>query len=279
LLVENHDVCVKDYTAIKDLFRPSHADYTYEARFGRRDWRGGGRASARETVGRVAAGAVARRLLRGALGREVLAWVSQVGEEQMSPSAQEITREGIEASPVRCPDLEASERMAALIHRVRAEGDTVGGIVSAMARGVPPGLGAPVFDKLEADLAHAVMSLPACRGFEVGSGFSAAQMRGSEHNDAFFSEGTRIRTRTNHSGGIQGGISNGENIILRAVFKPVATLFQDQETVTSSGNSTTVHSRGRHDPCVLPRATPLVEAMVLLVLADHYLRAETARIS
>lgn len=270
-LFRNVDADPSAYAPFRDVYRPSHADWTTEARYGVRDWRGGGRASARETVGRVAAGAVARQLLAG-LGVEVVAWVDRVGDETATVDEATVTRAAVDAHPVRCPDPDAAARMEALIRAVRAEGDTVGGVVRAVARGVPAGWGEPVFDKLEADLAKAMLSLPAAKGFESGSGFAGARMRGSAHNDPFVTVDGRVRTATNRSGGIQGGISNGMPVTLAVAFKPVATLFREQATVDRHGAAVTLKPRGRHDPCVLPRAVPTVEAMLLLVLCDHALR-------
>ncbi len=272
LLVRNRDARPEAYSEIRTKFRPSHADFTTLAKFGIRDWRGGGRASARETIGRVAAGAIARAWLRRTHGVEVLAWVKQVHALVAKIEPSRVRRKQVEATPVRCPDLATARRMIRLIERVRSEGDSVGGTVECVARGVPSGWGAPVFDKLDADLAKALLSLPACKGFEVGSGFAGATMRGSEHNDRFVHRGGQIRTDTNFSGGIQGGISNGEDLVLRAAFKPVATILRPQRTVDVRGRPTILAPKGRHDPCVLPRAVPMVEAMVLLVLADHALR-------
>jgi chorismate synthase len=280
LLVRNRDARPGDYREMRQAFRPSHADYTYQAKYGIRAVEGGGRASARETVGRVAAGAIARKLL-AQHGIEVLAYVKQVATIEAAVDPGAVTRAEIEANIVRCPDRAAAAEMIALIDAVRHDGDSVGGVVEAVARHVPAGLGEPVFDKLTADLAKALLSLPACKGFENGSGFAGTRMRGSEHNDVFYREaGTpaaasgagRIRTRTNRSGGIQGGISNGEDIVVRAAFKPTATILKPQQTVDAEGQPTTLESRGRHDPCVLPRAVPVVEAMIALVLADHLLR-------
>ena len=273
LLVRNQDARPQAYEHMKDVYRPSHADYTTEAKYGIRNWQGGGRASARETVGRVAAGAIARKLLRDAAGVEVLAWVRRVHgvEAKLDPAA--VRFEAVEASPVRCPDPAAAEEMIRRIDAARERGDSLGGVVECVARGVPPGLGEPVFDKLEAALAAALLSLPACKGFEIGSGFESTTMTGSEHNDPFVpGPDGRPRTRSNRSGGVQGGISNGEPIVLRAAFKPTATVRLAQDTVTRSGAATTLEAQGRHDPCVLPRAVPMVEAMVCLVLADHWLR-------
>jgi chorismate synthase len=273
LLVRNKDARPSSYEEMRDLYRPSHADYTTEAKYGIRNWQGGGRASARETVGRVAAGAVARKLLREAAGIEVLAWVTRVQAIQAKVDPDTVTSEQIEATPIRCPDPTASEQMAELIDEVRRGGDSVGGVVECIARSVPAGLGAPVFDKLDAELASAMLSLPAAKGFEVGSGFEGTLLTGSEHNDAFVpGKDGRPHTPTNRSGGIQGGISNGEPIVCRVAFKPTATVGVEQQTVDREGNAVSLAARGRHDPCVLPRAVPVVEAMVCLVLADHWLR-------
>lgn len=273
MLVRNKDADPSAYAPFKDRYRPSHADYTYEAKYGVRAWAGGGRASARETIGRVAAGAVARQVLRAIHPVEVVAWVDRVQHVQATVDAASVTAERVDAHPVRCPDPVAASQMEARIREVRAQGDTVGGVVRCVVRGLPAGLGDPVFDKLEADLAKALMSLPATKGFEIGSGFEGTRLTGSQHNDAFEPDPDGgVRTRTNHSGGVQGGISNGMPIHLAIAFKPVATIFKEQDTVDEQGRATTVKPRGRHDPCVLPRAVPMVEAMVCLVLADHLLR-------
>lgn len=273
ILVMNEDARPEAYEEMKDLYRPSHADYTYEAKYGVRNWQGGGRASARETVGRVAAGAIARKLLRDCFHTEVLAWVSQVHQIRAEIDEKTVTEQAVDASIVRCPDPEASEKMIGRIEEARRAGDSVGGILTALARGCPPGLGEPVFDKLTADLAKAVMSLPAARGVEFGLGFESVLLTGSQHNDPFEVREGRVRTKSNRSGGIQGGISNGEDIRMRVAFKPTATIAHPQETVSTSGSSVTFRGKGRHDPCVLPRAVPMVEAMVNLVLIDHALRA------
>ena len=273
MLVWNEDARPEAYESFKHLYRPSHADYTYQAKYGIRNWQGGGRSSARETVGRVAAGALAKKVLRTLWQVEILAWVEQIHtiEAQVDPDA--VTLEAVESNPVRCPDPDAAQKMMRRIEQVRKQGDSVGGVIRCIARNVPPGWGSPVFDKLEADLAKAVMSLPASKGFEIGSGFRGARMRGSEHNDEFYiDEFGRIRTRTNFSGGVQGGISNGELIDIRVAFKPTATIFKPQATVSETGEAAILQARGRHDPCVLPRAVPMVEAMVALVLTDHALR-------
>jgi chorismate synthase len=274
MMVQNTDTRAKDYDELKDAYRPSHADFTYDAKYGIRAVAGGGRASARETVGRVAAGAVAKVILAQA-GIEVLGWVQKVHQLQAVVDPLTVTLADVEKNIVRCPDEKIAADMEQAIDSARKAGDSLGGVVEAVARGVPPGLGEPVFDKLEADLAKAMLSLPACKGFEVGSGFAGTDMKGSEHNDAFIpksGQSWKIGTRTNRSGGIQGGISNGEAITLRAAFKPTATILLPQDTVTRAGEPIVYKGRGRHDPCVLPRAVPLVEAMFRLVLVDHLLR-------
>ena len=275
--VWNEDARGKDYDHMRTKFRPSHADYSYTAKYGLRNWKGGGRASARETIGRVAAAAVAKKILAQQFGMEIVGYVKQVSVLQAEVDPDTVTVAEVESNIVRCPDQDMAVRMIDRIDEARKDGDTLGGIVEAVARGVPSGLGEPVFDKLEADLGKAVLSLPACKGFEVGSGFGGITMLGSEHNDAYYNEGGRVRTRTNHSGGIQGGISIGENIVIRAAFKPVATIMKSQETVDIEGNPTTLEGRGRHDPCVLPRAVPMVEAMIALVLVDHAIRQRGQR--
>lgn len=274
MLVRNEDARGRDYEEMRTKYRPSHADFAYDQKYGIRAVEGGGRASARETIGRVAAGAVAKALLRR-FGVEVLGWVASVGETGSDVDPLTVTLEQVEATPVRCPDPSAAARMIEAIERIRKEGDSLGGVVGCVARGVPAGWGEPVFDKLEADLAKAVMSLPACKGFEVGSGFAGTLMTGREHNDEYFADSAGgVSTPTNWSGGIQGGISNGQPILLRAAFKPTATILHEQHTVTTEHENTTIRGRGRHDPCVLPRAVPMVEAMVALVLADHALRQQ-----
>ena len=270
--VWNQDARPQDYEHLRTKFRPSHADYTYEAKYGIRSWVGGGRASARETVGRVAAGAIAKKILALKYGVEIVGYVKQVWTLVANVDPDTVSTEEVESNIARCPDPDVAELMIQRIDEARRDGDSLGGVVEAVARGVPAGLGEPVFDKLDAELAKGMLSLPACKGFEVGSGFGGITMTGSEHNDPFYSEGDRIRTRTNHSGGIQGGISNGENIVVRAAFKPTATIMRPQETVDVDGNPTELEGRGRHDPCVLPRAVPIVEAMMALVLVDHALR-------
>jgi chorismate synthase len=272
LWVKNEDARPEAYTEMAAKFRPAHADYTYVAKYGIRNWQGGGRASARETIGRVAAGAIAKKILRERYGVQILAYVKQVQGLVADVDPERVTLEQVESNMVRCPQPQAAEKMIELIEQVRQAGDSVGGIVEGVARGVPAGWGEPVFDKLEADLAKAMLSLPAAKGFDVGSGFNGILLTGREHNDAFRGEGGKVRTLTNRSGGIQGGISNGETIYFRVAFKPVATIMHEQETVDIHFQNTTLKGRGRHDPCVLPRAVPIVEAMTALVLVDHALR-------
>jgi chorismate synthase len=270
--VKNEDARPEAYSEMAVKFRPSHADYTYQAKFGIRNWQGGGRTSARETIGRVAAGAVARKILREQYGVDILAYVKQVQRIQARVDLDSLTSGQIESNIARCPDPVAAPKMIALIERMRRAGDTVGGTIECLARGVPSGWGEPVFDRLEADLAKAMLSLPASKGFEIGSGFGGILMTGLQHNDPFRSKGGKVRTLTNNSGGVQGGISNGENIFFRVAFKPVATVMREQQTVDVNLKNTTLTGRGRHDPCVLPRAVPMVEAMAALVLVDHALR-------
>lgn len=284
LLVRNKDHRSGHYSELAELYRPSHADYSYDARFGLRAVAGGGRASARETVARVAAGAIAEDLLAHLHGIEIVAWVAEVAE-LVCPALDEqrVDRAQVDHSPVRCPDPDTAAQIEGAIREARKQGDTLGGVVRCVVRKVPAGWGEPVFAKLTAELAGAMMSLPASRGFEIGEGFAATRMRGSTHNDPYYMEpgpsGPRVRTRTNHSGGIQGGISNGETLRLAVAFKPVATIFKTQETVTRSGEAREFSlSKGRHDPCVLPRAVAMVEAMVALVLVDHMLRRVGARV-
>jgi len=272
MVVDNADQRPGAYDHLKDVYRPSHADFTYDAKYGFRDHRGGGRSSARETVGRVAAGAVARRLLVEGAAIEVLGWVSRVHTIDASVDLTTVTAGDVEVDPTRCPDPTAAAKMTEAIEQARRDGDSLGGVVTVLARGVPVGLGEPVFDKLEADLAKAMLSLPAAKGFEIGSGFGGTSLTGRQHNDPFEPGGDQPVTVTNHSGGVQGGISNGADIVCRIAFKPTATIAAEQKTVTTDGQPTTLAARGRHDPCVLPRAVPLVEAMMLLVLADHWLR-------
>ncbi|WP_113926132.1 chorismate synthase [Cognataquiflexum aquatile] len=277
LVIMNTDQKSKDYSHIADKFRPSHADYTYFEKYSIRDYRGGGRSSARETAARVAGGAIAKMLLKH-YGISVQAYVSQVGDMNVGKTYQELDLAQTEENIVRCPDPVMAEKMIEYIDEVRKSRDTVGGIVSCVAQGVPPGLGEPVFDRLHAELGKAMLSINAVKGFEYGSGFEGVKMRGSDHNDAYYQDGDRVRTRTNNSGGIQGGISNGEDIYFNVAFKPVATIMQDQESVNESGDSVTVSGKGRHDPCVVPRAVPIVEAMAALVLADYLLISRTNKL-
>ena len=273
VMVRNRDAQSGAYEAMRDVYRPSHADYTTEAKYGVRDWRGGGRASARETTARVAAGAIARKLLAVAAGVEVLAWVDSVQGVTADVDGDTVTAAAVEANDVRCPDPGAAAAMAAAIDAARRDGDSLGGVVRCVARHVPPGLGEPVFDKLEADLAKAMLSLPAAKGFEIGSGFAGTLLSGLAHNDPFApGPDGRPVTTSNRSGGVQGGITNGAPVALRVAFKPTATIARAQQTVDREGNAVTLAAKGRHDPCVLPRAVPIVEAMVCLVLADHWLR-------
>ena len=270
--VKNEDARPEAYSEMATKFRPSHADYTYQAKFGIRAWEGGGRTSARETIGRVAAGAIAKKLLKERFGVEVLAYVRQVQKIAATIDVEKVTSRSIESNLVRCPDRAAAGKMIRLIEAARRAGDTVGGIVEGVARGVPPGWGEPVFDRLEADLAKAMLSLPASKGFDIGSGFGGILMTGRQHNDLFRAKAGKVYTVTNRSGGIQGGISNGQTFYFRVAFKPVATVMHEQDTVDIEMKNTTLKARGRHDPCVLPRAVPLVEAMTALVLSDHALR-------
>ena len=272
LWVKNEDARPEAYTEMAAKFRPSHADYSYQAKFGIRSWPGGGRSSARETVGRVAAGAIAKKILRERHGVEVLAYVNQVQRITASVDVEKVKASEIESNIVRCPDQTAAGRMIRLIEKVRKAGDTVGGTIEGVARGVPPGWGEPVFDRLEADLAKAMLSLPASKGFDIGSGFGGILLTGTQHNDPFRAKGGKVYTTANRSGGIQGGISNGQTIYFRVAFKPVATVMREQDTVDIEFKNTTLKARGRHDPCVLPRAVPIVEAMTALVLVDHALR-------
>ncbi|MBD2096683.1 chorismate synthase [Trichocoleus sp. FACHB-591] len=273
ILVRNKDTRSQDYDEMVEKYRPSHADATYDAKYGIRNWQGGGRSSARETIGRVAAGAIAKKILQQVAGIEVLGYVKRIKDLEAVIDSKTVTLEQVESNIVRCPNLECAEQMIALVESARDQGDSLGGVVECVVRSVPKGLGSPVFDKLEADLAKGVMSLPATKGFEIGSGFAGTLMTGSEHNDEFYiDEAGEVRTATNRSGGVQGGISNGEDIVIRVAFKPTATIRKEQRTVTTEGEETTLAGKGRHDPCVLPRAVPMVEAMVALVLCDHLLR-------
>lgn len=270
LMVYNKDAKPEAYKNMKDTFRPSHADYTYEAKYGTRNWQGGGRSSARETIGRVAAGAIAKKILiKDSI--DTIAYVRQIHTITAEINRDVIKQEEVEKSLVRCPHKESSDLMVERVEKARDEGDSLGGVIECVIRNVPVGLGEPVFDKLKADLAKAMMSLPATMGVEFGSGFEGTFLTGSEHNDVFYMEGDRVRTKTNHSGGMQGGISNGEDIYFRIAFKPTATIFKKQSSVTSDHKETELQAKGRHDPCVIPRAVPIVEAMANLVILDHLL--------
>ncbi|TNE43594.1 MAG: chorismate synthase [Deltaproteobacteria bacterium] len=273
IMARNKDARPEDYHHLKELYRPSHADYTYEMKYGRRDWRGSGRASARETLARVAGGAIAKKFLKEKLGVEILSYVQQVGSIQTHLEDSQIHAEAIEANIVRCPDPTVADEMIQFIEEVKEDGDSVGGVVRCIIRNVPVGLGEPVFDKLHADLAKAMTSINAVKGFEIGSGFAGVALRGSEHNDSYVKgkDGT-IGTATNNAGGVLGGISTGEDIHFRVAFKPVATIAKAQTTMTRAGDSVMLKASGRHDPCVVPRAVPIVDAMAALVLMDHYLR-------
>ncbi len=274
MLVRNTDARPGAYAEMASKFRPSHADFTYQQKFGIRNPEGGGRSSARETIGRVAAGAIARKILALAGGIEIRAYVTRIHDIEIPDAAAGAfpTLEAVEATAVRCPHTATAQAMIERIKAVRSEGDSVGGVIACRVRHVPVGLGEPVFDRLEADLARAMLSLPATKGFEVGSGFAGALLRGSEHNDLFENREGRVRTKTNRSGGVQGGISNGEEIVFRTAFKPTATILRPQATVDLEGRETELIGRGRHDPCVVPRAVPIVEAMTALVLVDHWMR-------
>lgn len=270
--IHNTNQKSKDYSHIKDSYRPSHADYVYDQKYGFRDYRGGGRSSARETASRVVAGAIAKQLLKGV---QISAFVTQVGELKLKKPYQELDFANIEKNAVRCPDPEMAAEMEAYIKNIKKQGDTIGGVVTCVAQNVPVGLGEPVFDKLHADLGKAMLSINAVKGFEYGSGFAGVAMKGSEHNDAFNTDGS---TTTNHSGGVQGGISNGMDIYFNVAFKPVATVLQGYETINKKGEKVETQGKGRHDPCVVPRAVPIVEAMTALVLADHWLLARTNKL-
>ncbi len=270
ILIRNSNQKSGDYSHLAGKYRPSHADYTYQVKYGIRDHRGGGRSSARETAARVAAGAVAKIFLKR-MNVQIQAWVSQVGPLTLDKPYKQLNLDAVEDNIVRCPDKKVAEEMIRLIDETRKKRDTIGGVVSCVIKGVAPGLGEPVFDKLHADLGKAMLSINAVKGFEYGSGFAGVELYGSEHNDLFEKREGRVRTKTNFSGGIQGGISNGEDIYFRTAFKPVATIMQDQESIDEAGNVCVVIGKGRHDPCVVPRAVPIVEAMAAIVLADHYL--------
>ncbi|MEM9102299.1 MAG: chorismate synthase [Pseudomonadota bacterium] len=278
LMIENKDQKSKDYSEMSQLFRPSHADYGYHAKYGIRDVAGGGRSSARITAGMVAAGAIAKKILWESAGVNIVAYVKSIQELVCDLDPLTITEEAVEANAVRCPDSKVAGAMESRIKQIRKQGDSIGGTIECICHSVPEGLGQPVFDRLEADLAKAMMSINATKGFEIGSGFQGTHMKGSEHNDIFFQSEGKVRTRTNHSGGVLGGISNGMPIIFRVAFKPTATIIQDQETVNEQGEGVMFKAKGRHDPCVLPRAVPIVEAMAALVICDHYLLHRMTRL-
>jgi chorismate synthase len=277
LEIPNEDQRSGDYAEVQQKYRPSHADYTYEAKYGIRDWRGGGRTSARETAARVAAGAIARKLLAVRWNVDIVAWVSTVRTLEARCDPNTVSRAEVDATPIRCPDPVIAPMMITAVEQARKDGNSLGGTITCAVRGCPVGWGEPVFDRLEADLAKAMLSLPASKGFEIGSGFAGTALTGLEHNDEFYMDGDRVRTRTNRSGGVQGGITNGETVYFRVAFKPTATVMREQKTVSAAGADTTITGRGRHDPCVLPRAVPMVEAMAALVLADHALLFEAVR--
>ena len=277
IMIKNKDIRSKDYSHIADKFRPSHADFTYYKKFGARDYRGGGRSSARETVNWVASGAIAKLILKS-IGIKINAYVSEVGEIKCPLPYHQLNLNQTESNIVRCPDIEIANKMIALIEKTKKQGDTVGGVITAVVTGTPVGIGEPVFHKLHAELGKAMLSINAVKGFEYGSGFEGSKMKGSEHNDAFYNADNQIKTRTNYSGGIQGGISNGEDIYFRVAFKPVATIMKDQESVNVDGEKVIVKGRGRHDPCVVPRAVPIVEALAALVIVDFYLIAQSSKL-
>ncbi len=274
IFIPNKDQKSKDYQHIKDQFRPSHADYTYAVKYGIRDYRGGGRSSARETAARVAAGAIAKMILKK-IGVDIIGYVKQVGEVFCDVDHNLVDPSIIESNPVRCADLNVAQKMEEVISSVKKEGDTIGGVIECIVKNCPKGIGEPVFDKLHADLAKAMLSINAVKGFEYGSGFAGTRLKGSQHNDEFVRGDGGVITRTNFSGGIQGGISNGMMIDFRVAFKPVATIMKDQTSLDAEGDIVTIKGKGRHDPCVLPRAVPIVEAMAALVIVDHYLRQRT----
>ena len=273
LLAKNKDANPSDYDQLKDKFRPSHADYTYITKYGFRDWRGSGRASARETLARVAAGAVAKKFLKQQAGIEFISYVEQVGSIKSDIAYQDVTYEMIESNLIRCPDQSKAAEMISLVEQIRDAGDSIGGVIRGVIRNVPAGLGEPVFDKVAAELGKGILSINAVKGFEFGSGFAGVELKGSEHNDTFYNDHGVVRTKTNYSGGTQGGISNGEDIHFRVAFKPVATIMKEQDTLNEKLEDVKLMASGRHDPCVLPRAVPIVDAMAALVIADLFLRA------
>lgn len=273
LLAYNKDICPEDYQEMKDLFRPGHADYTYTQKYGFRDWHGSGRASARETLARVAAGAIAKKYLDEKLGIEILSFVEQVGHIKTNIDFTSVKMDDIESNIIRCPDPKIAREMIELIEKIKSEGDSIGGVIRGVIKNVPAGLGEPVFDKLNADLGKAMLSINAVKGFEIGSGFAGVKLRGSVHNDEFYIDKTeKVKLKTNNAGGILGGISSGEIIYFRVAFKPVSTIKKEQKTVSRTKKEVTLQAAGRHDPCVLPRAVPIVDAMAALTIIDHYLR-------
>lgn len=276
-IIKNTNQKSQDYSHIKDKYRPSHADFTYDAKYSTRDYRGGGRSSARETACRVVAGAIAKQILKH-YNISINGYVSQVGDIKLTQNYTELDLTQTFTNAVRCPDAATADKMFNLIDSIRMQGDTIGGIVSCVINGTPPGLGEPVFDRLEADLAKAMLSINATKGFEIGSGFNGITQKGSEHNDEFYIEESTVKTRTNNSGGIQGGISNGEDIYFNVAFKPVATIMQKQNTINTDLEEVTIDGKGRHDPCVLPRAVIIVESMAAIVMADHLLRNRTSKL-
>lgn len=277
-IIENKNQQSRDYEQLKTIYRPSHADYTYIKKYGIRDYRGGGRSSARETLARVVGGAIAKQVLKELYQTEILAFVTQIGNVKTNIQPQHVSLQSIEQSPLRCPDEEATQRMLRLIDQVKNEGDTLGGIVECIAKNVPSGLGEPVFDKLNATLSYALFSINAVKGVEIGDGFAITEKRGSEVNDEMYIENHRVKFKTNHSGGIQGGISNGNDIRIRVAFKPISSIRKEQHTITQDHQSTTITIQGRHDVCVVPRAVPIVESMVALVLVDMALQNKTSRL-
>lgn len=272
LIIFNQDFKSEDYQQFVSIFRPSHADFTYEKKYGIRDPFGGGRSSARLTAGNVAAGAIARKILAEKAGVEIVAYTKKIKDLAAAVDSEKVTRDEVEANLVRCPDKTAAEKMVALVKEAKEQGDSLGGVIECVIRNVPPGWGEPLFDKMEADLAKAMLSINATKGFEIGSGFAGTEQYGSEHNDSFVFREGKIVTETNNSGGVQGGITNGMPIIFRVAFKPTSTIQKKQKTVNAEGQEVELEAQGRHDPCVLPRAVPIVEAMSALVLCDHYLR-------
>ncbi len=275
MMAKNKDQRSQDYDHLKNLYRPSHADYVYDQKYGHRDYRGGGRSSARETLARVAAGAVARKFLKETLGIEILGYVDQVADIKAKIDDQQLSRDLVESNLVRCPDQEAAKEMIALIEKLRDEGDSAGGVVRCVVKKVPVGLGMPVYDKINADLAKAMLSINAVKGFEIGSGFAGTELKGSEHNDEFEMVNGEIRTKSNHAGGVLAGITSEEDLYFRVAFKPTSTIGKEQDTVNKDGENVKLAAKGRHDPCVLPRAVPIVEAMAAIVLMDHYLRQKS----